>query len=379
MGGDDTLTGGAGDDTYVVEDAADVVTEAAAQGTDTVRAGVSFTLALNVENLVLTGTAGINGTGNALANVITGNAAANVLTGGLGNDTSVVGVGDSVVELVGRGTDTVQSAVAGTLGANLENLTLTGTAAVAGTGNALANQITGNAVSNTLDGLGGNDLLQGLGGNDVLRNLTGRSAMEGGTGADTLQVGGNAFLAGGLGNDRLELGASGAQIVAYNAGEGLDTLVGSGARNDTLSLGKVLFADLHFTRTANDLSLSTAVGQGLVLKDWFVGQQTVSTLQMVIDGTSDYDPAATDVLHNSKVVSFDFAALAAQFTQQGATPGWAVLPALAGAQVEHSDTAAVGGQLATVYAHDGALAAAAPLVLSVIGAAEFGALQALVA
>jgi Ca2+-binding RTX toxin-like protein len=368
------MIGGAGNDTYIVDNAGDIVTEGAGLGTDTVRAGVSYTLAGNVENLVLTGTGAINGTGNLLANVLTGNAAANVLTGGLGDDTYVVGVGDTVVELASQGTDTVQSAVAWTLGANLENLTLTGAGAVAGTGNALANQLTGSAGANTLDGQAGNDFLQGLGGNDVLRDLAGNSAMDGGVGADTLQGGGPAFLAGGLGNDRIETGAVGAQVIAFNAGDGLDTVVASGARNDTLSLGKVLFADLHFTRTVNDLTLSTAAGQGLVLKDWFAGQQTVGTLQMVIDQMADYDAASVDPLHNHKVVSFDFAALATQFEQQGATPDWALLPALAAAQVGGSDTTAIGGDLAMVYAHDGALAAAAPVVLGVIGAPEFGVL-----
>jgi Ca2+-binding RTX toxin-like protein len=207
----------------------------------------------------------------------------------------------------------------------------------------------------TLDGLAGNDFLQGLAGNDLLRDLTGNSAMDGGAGVDTLQVVGNAFLAGGIGNDRLEIGGVGAQVIAFNAGDGLDTVVGSGALDDTLSLGKVGFAALHFTRTGGDLTLSTGVGQGVVLQGWFAGQQTVSKLQMVIDQTSDYDPAAIDPLHHSKVVSFDFSALAAQFQQQGSTPDWALLPALSGALVTGSDTAAVGGDLAMIYAQTGRL------------------------
>ena len=71
------MVGGTGDDTYVVNVATDVVTELANEGFDTVRSGVTLTLGANVENLVLTGTTAIKGTGNALDNVLTGNSAKN--------------------------------------------------------------------------------------------------------------------------------------------------------------------------------------------------------------------------------------------------------------------------------------------------------------
>jgi len=133
--GADTLIGGLGNDTYVVDNTGDVVTEALNEGTDTVQSSITYTLNANVENLTLTGTSTINGTGNSLNNTLTGNSAANVLTGGLGNDTYVIGTGDTVVENLNEGTDTVQSSITYTLGSNLENLTLTGTAAINGTGN----------------------------------------------------------------------------------------------------------------------------------------------------------------------------------------------------------------------------------------------------
>ena len=76
-----------GNDTYVVDDAGDIVAEDANDGTDTVQSGVSCTLGTNVENLTLTGSRRINGTGNALDNVLTGNGGNNTLTGGDGNDT----------------------------------------------------------------------------------------------------------------------------------------------------------------------------------------------------------------------------------------------------------------------------------------------------
>ena len=84
--GADTMTGGLGNDTYVVDNVGDVVIEKAGQGTDTVRAGISYTLGANVENLSLTGVANINGTGNQLANAIVGNSGRNVLNGGGGRD-----------------------------------------------------------------------------------------------------------------------------------------------------------------------------------------------------------------------------------------------------------------------------------------------------
>ncbi len=130
--GADQLIGGAGNDTYLVDDSGDAMIENLNEGTDTVKSSISYTLAANVENLTLTGTAAINGTGNSLNNTLTGNSVANVLAGGLGNDIYVAGDGDTVIENVNEGMDMVQSAVTWTLGANIENLTLTGSAAVTG-------------------------------------------------------------------------------------------------------------------------------------------------------------------------------------------------------------------------------------------------------
>jgi len=155
--GADAMSGGDGDDTYVRDNAGDTVTESANAGTDTVQSSVTYTLGANVENLTLTGTSAINGKGNTLDNVLIGNSATNVLTGGAGNDTYVVGTGDSIVENSGAGTDTVQSGITYTLGTNLENLTLLGMVAINGTGNASNNRMAGNSANNTLTGLGGND------------------------------------------------------------------------------------------------------------------------------------------------------------------------------------------------------------------------------
>lgn len=104
--GADQLVGGAGSDLYIVDNVGDRVLDlsAAASEIDGVQASVSWTLGVNVENVLLTGTAALGGTGNAANNVITGNAAANVLNGGAGNDTLVGGSGNDT--LVGAaGTD----------------------------------------------------------------------------------------------------------------------------------------------------------------------------------------------------------------------------------------------------------------------------------
>ena len=175
--GIDTLIGGLGDDVYLVDSITDTITEATASGVDTVKSSVTYTLGANVENLTLTGTAAINGTGNVANNVITGNVGNNILDGGAGIDTLIGGLGDDVylvdsitdtiTEATASGVDTVKSSVTYTLGANVENLTLTGTAAINGTGNVANNVITGNSADNILDGAAGNDILIGGAGNDT--------------------------------------------------------------------------------------------------------------------------------------------------------------------------------------------------------------------
>ncbi|NCR77880.1 MAG: hypothetical protein GPI92_20970 [Microcystis aeruginosa K13-06] len=105
--GADALTGLAGNDTYTVNDAGDLVIEALNQGTDTVQASISYTLPNNVENLLLTGTGNLNGTGNALNNQITGNSGNNTLNGAAGIDTLTGGTGtDIFIFQLGQSTST---------------------------------------------------------------------------------------------------------------------------------------------------------------------------------------------------------------------------------------------------------------------------------
>jgi Ca2+-binding RTX toxin-like protein len=180
--GADAMSGGAGNDSYTVDNAGDAVTEWWNSGTDGVNASVSFTLSANVENLTLTGAARIDATGNDLANILTGNSADNALNGGAGADAMIGGagndtyhvdnVGDAITEWWGQGTDTVLSSVAFTLSANVENLTLTGSASISGTGNDLVNELVGNAGANVLIGGAGADRLTGGGGTDTFRFLS---------------------------------------------------------------------------------------------------------------------------------------------------------------------------------------------------------------
>ncbi|XVN15289.1 hypothetical protein QZH47_02230 [Pseudomonas corrugata] len=147
--GADVMEGRLGDDTYIVDNLGDVVKEVVGGGYDLVKSGVSHVLADEVESLQLQGSAAINGTGNGLSNRLVGNSANNVLDGaggsdvmigGLGDDTYVVDDGfDRIVESEGEGTDTVNSSVSFTLGNHLENLSLTGHAAINATGNATNN------------------------------------------------------------------------------------------------------------------------------------------------------------------------------------------------------------------------------------------------
>jgi Ca2+-binding RTX toxin-like protein len=103
-GGNDILAGGFGNDTYIVNSSGDQVQELGAQGVDTVLASVSDTLGGSVENLVLTGKANLDATGNGLANHLTGNSGNNTIRGAAGNDTETGGKGNDTM-FAGAGAD----------------------------------------------------------------------------------------------------------------------------------------------------------------------------------------------------------------------------------------------------------------------------------
>ncbi|ESQ90086.1 hypothetical protein ABAC460_09975 [Asticcacaulis sp. AC460] len=227
--GQDQMSGGLGDDTYVVDDAGDSLSESPGEGTDTIQTALAWTLVDNFENLILTGASAVNGTGNAANNAITGNSGGNTLTGlggndllsgGGGSDTLVGGLGDDtyvvddatdvITEISNQGIDEVRTDITYTLtGKQIENLTLTGLAAVNATGNSFNNVLTGNAGNNVLSGSTGNDTLNGGGGNDSL---------VGGTGADS--------MSGGLGDDTYAVDDAG-DVVMESVSEGTDTILSS--------------------------------------------------------------------------------------------------------------------------------------------------------
>ncbi len=292
--GIDTLIGGAGNDTYVIDTTGDTLTEAVNGGVDTIEIAQTFALTnyANIENLLLTGTTNINGTGNTLNNLLTGNSGNNTLDGGLGNDTLNGGLGvdnligglgndtyilegltDTFTEAANAGTDTLQINQTYNLSSapNIENLTLTGTAALNGTGTAGNNLLIGNSGVNTLTGNEGNDTLDGGVGNDNLIGGTGDDTYIVDSSGDVITEGANAGtdtvqasfnftltnanlenlsligivnitatgnsgvnnLTGNSGNNRLS-GEGGNDILVGGAGN--DTLIG-GAGSDTLTGG----------------------------------------------------------------------------------------------------------------------------------------------
>ncbi|MBX9748878.1 MAG: hypothetical protein K5Q68_04610 [Roseococcus sp.] len=190
LGGNDTLTGN--------------------DGADTLRGGQG--------NDLLTG-----GNGNDLLDGGPGN---DTMAGGTGDDRYIVNsLSDVITELASEGHDDVLSSISWTLGANLEGLHLTGTMAINGTGNALANFLHGNSNNNRIEGGAGNDSLHGDGGGDTLLGGEGNDLVDGEDGNDRLE--------GGTGNDNMT-GDAGADTILGDAGN--DTLDG-GAGRDVLTGG----------------------------------------------------------------------------------------------------------------------------------------------
>lgn len=225
--GADTLIGGAGDDSYIVDDIADAVVEATGEGNDSLISSVTYALSANVENLTLTGSANIDGTGNAMNNILTGNSGRNVIDGGSGIDTMIGGAGDDdyivddmsdvVTELAFEGVDTIHTSVSYVLPEHVENLILTGGGNIGAAGNSLDNHLSGHVGDNVISGGAGNDLLEGLAGNDTLDGGQGNDVQIGGAGNDTYLI----HLGDGL--DQI-VDLAGTDSVRFGAGLSLDNI-----------------------------------------------------------------------------------------------------------------------------------------------------------
>ncbi len=316
--GADILAGGAGNDTYVVDNAADVVSDAINEGTDLVQVGIatagsSYTLTDNIENATITSTVASNLTGNALANVLTGNAAANTLTGGQGNDNLVGGQGidtfvvdagtDTITDLGNGGGDIIKvssgatvnatvtvvwSATAQTMNNGTANITSSGLAVnlatvtvgngfnVTNTGKAAS--FTGSSLDDTLNGGTGIDTLLGGAGNDILIGGAGNDSLTGGAGSDIFRF----YTAPGKSNidiisdfqsgtDKIELLASLFANIKGTDGvfNAVDMLVGAGATKGTVAgnqhlifntTTKALYYDADGGGAAAGVQLATLTG-----------------------------------------------------------------------------------------------------------------------
>jgi len=309
--GADTMQGLAGNDTYWVDNLGDVVIEAAAGGTDTVRTTLSgYTLGANVENLVYHGPASENfvGTGNALDNYIEGWSGADQLNGGLGADTmkgllgndwyTVDNVGDVVIELANSGIDTVFTTLTSyALGANVENVLYLGnaTADFTAVGNELDNHLSGWQGNDTLNGGLGADTMAGDQGNDVysvddVGDIVIEKAGEGvdriGTTLSAYTLGDNveqlvyvgpsttAFT--GIGNalDNYLEGWNGNDVL--DGAAGADTMKGFGG-NDTYFVDNKLDVVIEAANGGNDTVKSTLVSYTL--------GANVENLELVNDGS----------------------------------------------------------------------------------------------
>ena len=195
------------------------------------------------------------GSGN---DTVDGGTGADTLWGGFGDDLYIVDNAGDVASEVAGGVDTVQSSVTHFLTVNLENLTLTGSANINGTGNDSRNNvINGNTGNNVLSGLGGNDTILGDWGNDTLYGGEGNDTLEGGFDVDT--------VFGENGDDRIIFGAAGAAEPFFDNVDG-------GAGTDTLDASLVERSGDTFDFEAGTISA-------------YPGGQTVANIEIFLDGS----------------------------------------------------------------------------------------------
>jgi Ca2+-binding RTX toxin-like protein len=232
----------------------------------------------------------------------------------------------------------------------------------------------------TLRGGGGNDVLQGGSGNDVLRAGTGRNVLDGGSGADLIYGGRDGgVIIGGTGNDVIRTG-KGTDLLAFNRGDGQDTVYSDREGNNTLSLGGgITYEDLRFRKSGKDLVLELGGSDSITFKHWYKGQGRTSLLniQIVTEAMAGFDDQAGDPMLGSRVNNFDARGLVDAFdAARAADPyltSWALSSALAQFHLWGSDEAALGGDLAYQYGLRRTLAGISlAAAQEVIGAPGFG-------
>ena len=217
------------------------------------------------------------------------------LRGGVGNDVYIVdSTIDNLVEGLNQGIDTVRSSVSYTLGANLENLVLTGIGNINGTGNGLNNNITGNSGNNSLSGGAGNDSLSGGAGNDTL---------TGGAGSDT--------LAGGAGNDVLIDGGGNDRFLFNTAlpAAGVDRIDNLSVGVDKIVLDKTIFAALE--------TVPIAGGAVLLATDF---QSTAIIPPALSSAEIVYNPNTGNLFYNANGIAPGFGAGGGQFATLVGSP-----------------------------------------------------------
>ncbi|GAB4383731.1 MAG: hypothetical protein Kow00121_46090 [Elainellaceae cyanobacterium] len=225
----------------------------AGNGQDNLIQGLAGDDRLSVVQTFLNQLNGIVNLGDIGNDTLDGGAGNDTMTGGRGNDTYIVeSPGDVVTEffssvidgetgfVIEGGNDTVLASVSFTLSDFVENLTLTGTAPINGTGNQENNTLTGNRSNNILNGLGGNDTLIGGHGSDILNGGAGDDQLNGGKGSDA--------MVGGAGGDRF-LFDSGRAFRRSDLG--LDTIRDFVTGTDKIVLDQTTFGNI----TANDIQI----------------------------------------------------------------------------------------------------------------------------
>jgi Ca2+-binding RTX toxin-like protein len=211
-------------------------------------------------------------------------------------------------------------------------------------------------------GGGGIDIMIGGAGNDIFSDTLGNNFFNGGDGSDSMTGGsGNEFFAGGKDNDTI-ISGSGADIIAFNRGGGMDVVNASTGLDNTLSLGNgIRYSDLQFQKTSNDLILKTGVDEQITFTGWYAStnNHSIAKLQMIIEGTSDYDASSTSQINDNKVEQFDFDALVTKFDQARASnsslSSWSLSASLLEFHLGGSDTAAIGGDIAYQYGRNDSL------------------------